>query len=151
MKGAGKIGGFKAENLIRVEGGPGISALTPGEATELLKLVKGQSDLYLRTSGAGLPTLPSYSYSGSGSVPPAGSIWFDNGEIKFSDGVNVIPLGSGGSGGISNITGDTYISVSGDSSNKQLSLNTVALETHLENAFASTFASINDCRRRNFI
>jgi len=134
-------------SLLRVEdsGSPqAVSALNSNEAIELFKLVKGQSDLYVRMNG-GVATLPSF--GGIPSQPQAGAIWFDTSEnkIKFYDGLQAIALsGGGGGGGVSSVTsGDAFINVDNtDSANPKVSLSIAQVETQL----SSSFASINDPR-----
>lgn len=109
---AQSVGGFSAKNLLRVEenGEPQETQVTftPVEANELLNLVQGQSDLYMRSGSGAVATLPSF--SGLPSQLKPGSIWFDNGDIKFYDGAEtktiVTGLGSSGSPPIGAAGGD---------------------------------------------
>ena len=144
---AQSVGGFSVENLLRVEeGGEPKSApkFTQSEADELLLLARGQSTRYMRIENS-VVTLPSYS-SDPMSPPPAGSVWFEGNEIKFSSGTTVVTLGAGGggSGGVASVTsGDSIIQVNNtDPANPKISLNTAQVEAQL----SGSFASINDPR-----
>jgi len=87
--------------LLRVEeGGEPKTApvtFTRSEVGNLLELAQGRSNLYMRSVDGGVAKLPSYAYTGA--ILPACAIWYEGGEIKFSNGSTVITLGSTGGGG----------------------------------------------------
>ena len=135
------VAGFGPENLLRVEEG-GVAKPAPkftqSEADELLLLARGQSTRYMRIENS-VVTLPSYT-SDPLSPPPAGSVWFEGSEIKFSDGAQVISLNSnGGGGGVTSVTsGDSFIQVNNtDPANPKISLDTAQVATQLSGSFAS--------------
>ena len=139
------IGGFGAESFFRVEEGAEpkpAPKFTQSEADELLALARGQSNQYVRIENS-VVTLPSFT-SDPGNPPPAGSVWFEGNEIKFSTGSSVIALGSGGGGGVASVTsGDSFIQVNNaDPANPKILLNTAQVAAQ----FSGTFASVNDPR-----
>lgn len=125
---ADSVGPHSVRSLMRVEDGGqprDIPPFTLSEADELRKLARGESALYMQSGSGAVATLPSY--SSSGFVPPAGSIWFESGDIKFSNGAEVISLayGAGSGAGVTSLpeghilVGDssgqaTAVEVSGD-------------------------------------
>jgi hypothetical protein len=98
-----QVGGYKAENLCRVEeaGVPqSVSALSSANFTELLSLVNGSSTKYQTRSSNGSAMLPRFS---GGSVPLSatqGEVWYDNQTqtIKYQSATGPQSLGVSGSG-----------------------------------------------------
>ncbi|RZA08958.1 MAG: hypothetical protein EOP11_03240, partial [Proteobacteria bacterium] len=108
------VGGFPANTVLRVVGATGnpasVPSLTSAEAAELALLAGGASTKYVSkntTTGVVLP-------NGAPSSPAAGSIWFEAGVMKYSDGVNPpYTFGTSSGGTITGITAGTGLTGGG--------------------------------------
>ena len=117
---ARNVGGYSSGSLLRVvdtAGNPAsTSAYSQAQIGELTALIGGSSTRYLQqssTSGIRIPSAPS--------TPVAGSIWYDSGVLKYSDGSSTHTLGTG-SGTVSGISAGTGISISGTTSAPTINL-----------------------------
>ncbi|RZA05289.1 MAG: hypothetical protein EOP11_13155, partial [Proteobacteria bacterium] len=116
------LGGYPANSVLRVTdmaGAPAaFPALTSAEATELSSLVGGTSQKYLpqnSTNGVRVPT-------GAPGSPLAGSIWFEGGNLRYSDGTTTQTLGTASAGTITNITAGTGLTGGGSTGSVSLAL-----------------------------
>lgn len=115
------VAGFSGSTLMRVvdtAGNPAnVGAYSQAQATELSNLISGTSASYLQrstTSGVQLP-------GAAPSTPAAGSIWYEAGVLKYSDGSASHTLGTG-SGTVSGVSAGTGISITGTSSAPTINL-----------------------------
>ena len=120
---AQNVSGFPASSLVRVVDGSGapqsFNALTSGEATELGLLVAGNSNRYVGKGGTAGVQLP----SGAPMSPAAGSVWFESGSLRYSDGVNPpYTLGTSTGGTITGVTASTGLMGGGTTGTVSLAL-----------------------------
>lgn len=111
-----QVGGFKAAHLLRVQDNSGVpqsvTAFTPTEFSNLLDLMDGTSNSYVRSSTT--IGLPAPVVSGNPSSAAAGSVWFDSvtGRLKYHDGTAVQTLGTSG-GSVSSVSAGTGLTTGG--------------------------------------
>jgi len=106
---AKQVGGFRPDNLLRVDDAAATSNTTPFTTTQLnnlVSLINGTSAQYVRSSGTAGAAMPSF--NGTPSTLAAGSMWFDSStsELKYYNGTTVMSVGAGG-GGTGTVTGIT--------------------------------------------
>ena len=120
---ARNLGGYPVSALLRVSdpsGNPAnVDALTPAEADELGRLSAGTSSHYVAKGGTAGVQIP----AGAPTTPAAGSIWFESGNLKYSDGINPPhTIGTSTGGTITGVTASTGLTGGGTSGSVALAL-----------------------------
>ncbi len=104
-----QVGGFGAENLLRFAESDGslvnVSPLNNAQYTELVALVNGTSNRYIKGGSTGA-ALPSVGATPS-TIPAAGQIWFNSSssQLQYSTGSSVLSVGTSGGSVTSVATG----------------------------------------------
>lgn len=114
---AKQIGGFEAGNVLRIQnldGSLGLATpLTTHDFQELMALIGGTSNRFVRRSSNGTTSLPTF--LSPPAMPAPGQVWYDSGtnSIRFFNGTTTQTLGTGAGGGISSLTVSSQLTAAG--------------------------------------